>query len=197
MLTGDLTKDEFCSELISVTISKFSQIDILINCAGIYLGGPFETWSVKEYDSIIDINVRSVIVLTQKCVPYLKVTRGSVVNVSSSAGLRAVKNLSYYCISKAAVDMFTKCMALELAPSGIRVNSVNPGIVRVKPPAGIDEKVYDEIMEMSKNIHPIGKHGEVEDVANLITFLVSKEASFIVGSLVSIDGGWMHNIKQL
>ena len=179
-------------------MEKFSRIDILVNNAGIYVYEAFETCPVEKYDSIMNVNMRSIVILTQKCVPHLKVTKGNVVNVSSINGLRALHNCVYYCMSKAALDMFTKCIAVELAPSGIRVNCVNPGMVKTDIPyhSGFTEDWYEKLLERTKTTHPIGRHGEVEEVANLIVFLASKEASFMTGSIVSIDGGWAQNLCQ-
>ena len=139
----------------------------------------------------MDINVRSLVGIAQLCIPHLKKTKGSIVNVSSVNGIRSFANVGYYCMSKAAVDMFTKCLALELAEDGVRVNAVNPGVVytNVHKRAGMSEEQYAQFLERTKTTHPLGRHGEVEEVANAIVFLASKEASFMTGNLTPIDGG--------
>ena len=177
--------------IVDKTIEKFGQIDILVNSAGIIKSGPFETSSVANFDELMNINVRSVVVLTQLCIPHLKKTKGSVVNVSSVNGIRSFANVGYYCMSKAAVDMFTKCLALELAPDGVRVNAVNPGVVvtNIHKRGGMDDEQYRGFLERAKQTHPLGRPGETEEVANAITFLASKQASFMTGNLTPVDGG--------
>ena len=153
---------------------------------------------MEKYDSVMNINVRSIVNATQKCVPHLNSTKGNIINVSSVNGLAAMINCTYYCMSKAALDMFTKCLSVELATFVIRVNSVNPGIAttNIQYRAGFDGERYQKLLEKTKTTHPIRRHGEVEEVASLITFLASSEASFMTGSLVSVDGEWRHNLRQ-
>ncbi len=116
--------------------------------------------------------------------------KGSVVNVSSVAGLRPYGGLMAYCVSKAAVDMFTRCVALELAPQGVRVNAVNPGVV-VTELHTVSDAVpdYDAFLERSKSTHPIGRVGQPEEVASLVVYLMSDEAGWVTGGTFSIDGG--------
>ena len=116
--------------------------------------------------------------------------KGSVVNLSSVAGMRPYANLAAYCVSKAAVDMYTRCAALDLAPHGVRVNAVNPGVV-VTELHTVTGAVpdYPGFLERSKTTHPIGRVGRPEEVATLVLFLMSEEAGWITGATYSIDGG--------
>ena len=116
---------------------------------------------------------------------------GNVVNVSSVAGLRAFPNVLAYCVSKAGVDQLTRCSALELASKGIRVNAVNPGVVvtNIHKRGGMDEEKYEQFLEHSRTTHPLGRVGAPEEVAELIYFLASENASWITGVTYEIDGG--------
>ena len=123
--------------------------------------------------------------------PAIIERKGNIVNVSSVTGLRAFPGVLAYCVSKAAVDQMTRCAALELAPKGIRVNAVNPGVVRTNlhRRSGMDDTAYEAFAEHSRSTHPIGRIGTPEEIANLILFLASDRAEWITGVTYSIDGG--------
>ena len=112
-------------------------------------------------------------------------------NVSSVAGLRAFPGLVSYCVSKAAVDQLTRCAALDLAPRGVRVNAVNPGVVvtNLHRRGGMDESRYADFLERSKTTHPLGRPGTADEIADLIAFLVSPASGWITGETIAIDGG--------
>ena len=191
MLIGELTEESVCDNIVQSTVNKFNQIDILVNSAGIISTGTFESTSIEGFDTMMNVNVRSMVLLTKLCVPYVKKTKGSIINVSSVNGIRSFANVGYYCMSKAAVDMFTKCLALELAEDGVRVNAVNPGvtITNLQKRGGLGDEQYAQFLERSKITHALGRPGNVEEVANAIVFLASKEASFMTGNLTPVDGG--------
>ncbi|KAI8514021.1 hypothetical protein Bbelb_083450 [Branchiostoma belcheri] len=130
---------------------------------------------MAEYDKLMNVNVRSVVALTQLCVPHLTKTKG---------------NLAY-SMSKSALDQFTRCVALELASKQIRVNSVNPGVIPTElfRRAGRTEEEVAKLLEHSKTTHALGRVGEVSEVAKTIAFLSSSDASFITGAQVPVDGG--------
>ena len=140
---------------------------------------------------MMDINLRSLFALTKLAIPMLKDSKGSMVNVSSVTGTRAFPGVLAYCVSKAGVDQFTRCLAMELAPDGVRVNAVNPGVTvtNLHRAGGMDEAQYANFLEHSKTTHPLGRVGEPEEVADLIAFLVSSRSGWITGETVSIDGG--------
>jgi NAD(P)-dependent dehydrogenase (short-subunit alcohol dehydrogenase family) len=124
-------------------------------------------------------------------VPFLVATKGNVVNVSSVTGLRAFPNVLAYCVSKAGTDQFTRCTALELAPKGVRVNAVNPGVVvtNLHKRGGMNDEAYEQFLENAKKTHPLGRAGQAEEVAELIAFLASEKAGWITGATYEIDGG--------
>lgn len=178
-------------EIIDKTIKGFGQIDILINNAGILKSGTIETTTVADFDEVLSVNLRSVFKLTQAAVPHLVKTKGNIVNVSSVAGVRAFPNVVSYCVSKAALDQFTKCISLELAPKGVRVNSVNPGTVvtNIHQRSGMDGEQYVAYLERGKSTHALGRVGDVADVSSAILFLAGDTASFVTGSCLIVDGG--------
>lgn len=112
-------------------------------------------------------------------------------NVSSVNGIRSFPNVLAYCMSKAAIDQFTRCAALDLAPKQVRVNSVNPGVIvtEIHKRAGMSSEEYEQFLKKCKQTHALGRPGEVEEVAKTIAFLASDDASFITGASVPVDGG--------
>ena len=184
----DVTKIE---GVVTAVIDTFGSIDVLVNSAGIIKTGTLENTTLDDWDELMDINLRSVFNLMQKCIPHLTETKGNIVNVSSVAGTRAFPGVLGYCVSKAAIDQLTRCSALELAAKGIRVNAVNPGVVvtNIHKRGGMDDDAYQNFLEHSKETHPIGRVGTPEEVAELIYYLASDKASWITGATYEIDGG--------
>lgn len=191
MHLADLRETSQIEKLVSDSVEAFDGIDTLVNSAGIIGNGTIESASPEDWDEMMGINLRSVFLLTQHAIPFLKINRGSVVNVSSVAGPRAFPNLLAYCVSKAGIDQMTRCAALDLAEYGIRVNAVNPGVVvsNLHKRSGMDEKKYADFLEHSKSTHPLGRVGRPEEVADLILYLSSDAASWITGGTFEIDGG--------
>lgn len=188
----DVTKGSDCRKLVRKTVEHFGKIDILVNAAGIIMTGSIEDTKLEDWDKMFDINVRAVFQLTQLALPYLLETHGNIVNVSSVTGLRAFPGVLSYCASKAAVDQLTRCVSLELASKGVRVNAVNPGVVRTElhKRGGMSDEKYGLFLEHSSNVtHPLGRVGEPEEIAQLILFLASEKAGWITGVTYAIDGG--------
>jgi len=188
---ADLCDQSQTEGVPAAAADEFGRIDILVNAAGIIKNGSIETTSLQDWDSMLNINLRSVFLLTQKCVPFLVESKGNIVNVSSVTGLRAFPNVLAYCVSKAAIDQFTRCTSLELAPAGVRVNAVNPGVVitNLHKRGGMSDEAYETFLSNVGNTHPIGRAGTAEEVAELIVFLASERASWVTGVTYSIDGG--------
>uniref|UniRef100_A0A8C7ZIX0 Zgc:101858 n=1 Tax=Oryzias sinensis TaxID=183150 RepID=A0A8C7ZIX0_9TELE len=191
LVPGDLTDEETVRKTVEQTLAHFGRLDVLVNSAGILAMGSIETSDLAQYDKVMDVNVRSVYHLTQLCVPHLVKTKGSIVNVSSVNGQRSFPGVLAYCMSKSAIDQFTRCIALELAPKQVRVNSVCPGVIvtEVHKRAGLDDEQYAKFLARCKETHALGRPGEVEEVAQSIAFLASDAASFITGVNLPIDGG--------
>jgi NAD(P)-dependent dehydrogenase (short-subunit alcohol dehydrogenase family) len=184
----ELTQAE---KIVIDAVDAFGKIDVLVNSAGIIMNGTIENTTLDAWDKMMNINLRSVFYMMQKCIPHLEQTKGNVVNISSVAGLRSFPNVLAYCVSKAAIDQLTRCAALELAPKKIRVNAVNPGVVvtNIHKRGGMEDEAYENFLQHSKTTHPLGRVGDPAEIAELIYFLASKKASWITGATYSIDGG--------
>jgi len=191
VVIADMYSEADVARLVDATIGKFGRMDILVNNAGVYEMGSIETTSLEQYDRIMNINLRATYQLTMLCVPHLTATCGNIVNVSSMNGTCTFPGDLAYSLSKAAVDQLTRCTALELASKGVRVNSVNPGVTvtEIHKRAGMSDDEYAKFFERSKTTHPLGRVGDVEEVAQAIAFLASSSVSFITGELLHIDGG--------
>ena len=191
MIHADVTKDENVEQAIEQTIERFGMLDVLVNAAGHLSNGTIEDTTLAAWDAMMNVNLRAIFYLMQRAVPFLERTGGNIINVSSVTGLRAFPGVLAYCVSKAGLDQLTRCAALELAPKGIRVNAVNPGVVitEIHKRGGMSEEDYASFLERSRQTHPLGRVGQAREVAELILFLASERASWITGATYSIDGG--------
>jgi len=189
-VTGDVRDEATCRDWVAEAVARYGRLDGLVNAAGVLGSGSVIETAADEWDRMMDTNVRSIYLLTRAAAPELIQRKGSVVNLSSVAGLRPYAGLAAYCVGKAAVDMYTRVAALDFAPHGVRVNAVNPGVV-VTELHTVTRAVpdYPAFLERSKTTHPIGRVGQPEEVATLVLFLLSDEAGWITGVTYSIDGG--------
>ncbi len=190
-IIADVTKEEDAAHAVNETVNRCGKLDVLINAAGQLSSGSIRDTSLAAWDELMQINVRAVFHLMQLAVPHLERTNGNIVNVSSVTGLRSFPNVLAYGVSKAAVDQLTRCAALELAAACVRVNAVNPGVVEtgLHLRSGMSETEYEAFLARSAATHPLGRTGTAEEVAELIYFLASPNASWITGVTYSIDGG--------
>ena len=199
---ADVTAAEAPAAIAAKTVSAFGGLTTLVNAAGIIATGTVENTGDEAWDVMLDVNLRAPFRLMRALTPLLIAARqtaapaatpapASVVNVSSVTGLRAFPGVLAYCVSKAGMDQLTRCAALELAPHGIRVNAVNPGVVvtNLHRRSGVNEENYAAFLERSKQTHPLGRAGEPDEIAELIVFLASARAGWITGETISIDGG--------
>ncbi|HWP43736.1 MAG TPA: glucose 1-dehydrogenase [Blastocatellia bacterium] len=191
VIPADLSDEGQAEWAVARAVEAMGSLDVLVNAAGIIRSGRIEDTSLDLWDEMMNINLRSVFHLMKLAAPHLERTRGNIVNVSSVTGLRSFPGVLAYCVSKAGLDQLTRCAALELAPKGIRVNAVNPGVVvsNLHRAGGMNEEAYAAFLEHSKTTHPLGRVGSPEEVAELILFLASEQAAWITGVTVSIDGG--------
>ena len=190
-INSDLARENEAQRVVEQAIRGFGGIDILVNAAGHLSNGTIENTSLEAWDEMMNVNVRAPFQLMQKALPSLIERRGNIVNVSSVTGLRAFPGVLAYCVSKAALDQLTRCSALELAAKGVRVNAVNPGVVvtEIHKRGGMSDEAYAAFLEHSKTTHPLGRTGRPEEIAALVLYLASEQASWITGATYSIDGG--------
>jgi NAD(P)-dependent dehydrogenase (short-subunit alcohol dehydrogenase family) len=187
----DLLDESAVDTIIKAGMDQFGRLDVLVNNAGIIDNGTIEDTELAAWNRMMQLNVTVPFRLIQAALPALEATQGCVVNVSSVAGLRSFPGILAYCVSKAGVDQLTRCAALEVAGKGIRINAVNPGVVRTNlhRAGGMGDDRYQEFVAHSRTTHPIGRVGEPEEVAELIYYLASHRAGWITGVTYSIDGG--------
>jgi NAD(P)-dependent dehydrogenase (short-subunit alcohol dehydrogenase family) len=190
-LAADVTAADAPARIVDAAVRHFGSLTTLVNAAGIIGSGTIENTTDEQWDVMLDINARAPFRLMRAAVPALIASNGSIVNVSSVTGLRSFPGVLAYCVSKSAIDQLTRCAALELAPKGVRVNAVNPGVVisNLHRRGGMNEENYSAFLDHSKTTHPIGRPGEPHEIADLIYFLASPAAAWITGETVSIDGG--------
>jgi meso-butanediol dehydrogenase / (S,S)-butanediol dehydrogenase / diacetyl reductase len=179
-VAADVSSAADAERAIHVAVETYGALDVLVNCAGTSSVSDVAAMEEAEWDRVFDTNVKGVFLMARAAIPALIASgRGSIVNVASQLALSAVPGFSAYCASKAAVVHLTRCLALELLPSNVRVNCVCPG---GRGPQGT---LADLVAA-----HPIGRLGEPEEIAAAIRFLVSAEASFVVGAALVADGGY-------
>lgn len=180
-----LTNEEEVKTAFETVKEKFGRIDILINNAGISSSTKLENYTIDEYDKIADLNIKSVFVCSKQILPYLKETKGVILNTSSMVSLYGQPSGVMYPASKFAVNGIIKSLSRELAPYGIRVNGVAPGITETDMVKNLPEEM---IAPLIKTI-PLGRIGTPRDIANGFLFLASDLATYITGEILQIDGG--------
>ncbi|MFO0981831.1 MAG: SDR family oxidoreductase [Planctomycetota bacterium] len=190
-VVADVTASEQREQLVKTVLAAEPRVDCLVNAAGVIASGTIDNTTLAAFEAMMGLNVTACLHLMQLCLGELTNRRGSVVNVSSVAGLRSFPGILAYSVSKAALDQLTRCTALEVAARGVRVNAVNPGVVitELHRRGGMDDTAYTSFLERSKTTHPLGRPGEAAEIADLIYFLASPAASWITGVTYSIDGG--------
>ena len=190
-IAAEHTRPADNARAVEAAVAGLGGLDILVNAAGVIGNDSIHAPRPDEWRRILDVNLEAVYDLTHRATPHIVAgTRGSIINLSSVAGLRPYANLLAYCVSKSAINTLTQCLALELAPQGVRVNAINPGVVvselHVTGNAVTD---YAAFLERARSTHPLGRPGEPAEIAALATFLVSDEAGWITGGLHVVDGG--------
>jgi len=196
-LQGDIRSADTCRALVERAVAAAGRLDALVNAAGVWREGPVEECSEVDFDAVVDVNLKGTFFLCSAAIPHLKVTQGAIVNISSDAGRQGNLGAAAYCASKGGVTLFTKALALELAPYGVRANVVSPGDVdtpmlrfQAERYGGGDPAAYLAGL-LAK--YPQGGRARFirpEEIADLAFFLCSPAASAITGADVAIDQGY-------
>jgi NAD(P)-dependent dehydrogenase (short-subunit alcohol dehydrogenase family) len=189
-LEHDVTSEDDWARVVREVTDTYGPPDVLVNNAGIYRIEPIEETSVEDWRTLMDVNVTGVFLGLKHCTPPMREQgRGSVINLSSVAGLVGVANHTCYGASKGAVRTMTKDAAIELAEDGVRVNSVHPAYIDTQM-ADYGAEAQDATKEELDAMHPIGHMGEPDDVAYAVLYLASEESKFMTGAELVLDGGF-------
>ncbi len=188
---ADVTTTDAPKRIVAAALDAFGRIDVLVNAAGVIATGALEATTDEVWDSMMAINLRAPFRLMRAAAPHLAEHKGCVVNVSSVNGLRSFPGVLAYCVSKAGVDQLTRCAAIEMAPIGVRINAVNPGVTvtNLHRRSGMNDAQYEAFLDRSKTTHPLGRPGQPDDIVGMILFLASDRASWMTGETIPIDGG--------
>lgn len=185
---GDVSSFEDSERMVKDIIEDFNHIDILVNNAGITKDMLLMRMKKEDFESVIGVNLVGTFNITKNVIPYMMKNRsGRIINVSSVVGISGNAGQTNYSASKAGIIGFTKSLAKEVGSRNILVNAVAPGFIETQMTDVLKEEVKEEI---SKTI-PLKRMGTVEDVANVVKFLASKDSSYITGQVINIDGGML------
>ena len=188
-IQGDMKNNNDLDRLINETLDNFKGIDILVNNAGVFNGAPLHEISDSQWDALMDINIRSVFQLTKRVLPVMMTQKkGSIINISSILGLIAVPQVAAYNVSKGALNQFSRSVAVEYGPYGIRCNSICPGLIETDMTADLMQD--DSLRQEWSKEYPIGRFGKPDDIANACLYLASDESSFVTGAVIPVDGGF-------
>lgn len=189
-LIADVSDVSAIEKMVDEVKSLKGKVDILFVNAGVFFGSPIGMMTEEHYDHIMDINFKGAVFTLDKFAPILN-DGASVINLSSVNAYSSMPNASIYSASKAAMNAFSRAAAVEFAPRGIRVNVVNPGPVST-PIFGKTGMTEEDMQGMAQSIQssvPLGRFGESEEIAKLVGFLASNDASYITGAEYNVDGG--------
>jgi cyclopentanol dehydrogenase len=185
----DVSDENQWNEAVAATVGRFGKLDILINNAGIFRTNAVEETSSAEWDQVMDINAKGVFLGAKAAIPAMREAGGgSIINLSSVAGLVGAAYSSAYSASKGAVRLFTKSTAIQYATDGVRCNSIHPGVIQTDM---TKEAIADSQFKAQRlDPTPLARLGQPEDVAYGALYLASDESSFVTGAELVIDGGW-------
>jgi len=187
---ADVSNPEDINQMVNLTTEKFGKVDILVNNAGIFIQKPLKDVSEKDFNKIININLKGVFLCSKAVVPeMIKQGKGKIISITSIAGQVGFANSSAYCASKGGIINLTRELALELGQYKINVNAIGPGVIETDmTKALLEDKATEEAI--LANI-PLGRVGKPEDIANAALFLASDKSDYITGITLFVDGGWL------
>ena len=190
-VAGDIKNENDVKNVINKTIRKFGRIDILVNNAGLLPKmKPLHQISEKEWNEIIDVNLNGQFRFTKAVIPHMKKNGGSIINISSDAGLKAFENFyaDAYVAAKAAIILLTKSWALEYAKNNIRVNCVCAAVIDTDMTRSLWLNTKEK-WKITAAEHPLGRIGTVEDVAKAVLYFATDDSSWVTGAILPVDGG--------
>jgi 3-oxoacyl-[acyl-carrier protein] reductase len=182
---ADVSKYEEVERMVKEIEKDFGKLDVLVNNAGIIKDRTLAKMTFDEWRAVIDVNLTGTFNCTKAVLPLIVANQGCIINISSIVGERGNFGQTNYSASKAGIIGFTKSLAKELGRFGVRVNAVSPGFIETK----IVESVPENIKLAVKQLTALGRFGKPEEVANVVFFLATEEASFITGEIIHVDGG--------
>ena len=190
LVPADVSDFESCGKMASTIKEKFPEIHFLVNNAGIFPEiKKLHEIDEDEWNKVLDVNLTGQFRFTKEAIPHLQKTSGSIINISSDAGIKAYQgfNADAYSASKAALMLLTKCWALEYSKDKIRVNCICPGVVDTDMTKPFLKTEKDK--EFMNNEHPIGRIGQPEEVGKAVLYFASDDASWTTGAVLTVDGG--------
>lgn len=194
---ADLSDCSAAETVLSEVTGKAGRLDVLINNAGMMEEGTVEETSLDMWQRTMDVNLTGPFLLTKHAMPYLRDTKGAIVNIGSVEGLGSNPRHPAYCASKAGLHGLTRAVAIDHGPEGVRCNAVAPGWIDTE----LNEEFIDSMPDPATfrqkigTIHPVGRTGKPEDIAALVAWLASEEAAFVTGQIWTIDGGRMAKLS--
>jgi len=194
VLAGDVSQPRDSDRILAATAAHFGGVNVLVNNAGILHIGTAEEITEEQWDETFNINVRGLWLLSRSVLPYMrKVGGGSIINVASVLGINGARKRAAYAPSKGAVVLLTKCMAVDYGHENIRVNALCPSFVETDLTAEVIRRAPDPQAVRAERIsvHPLGRLGQPEDMAGLAVFLASDESSWMTGTALPVDGGYL------
>ncbi len=189
-ISADIKKTSDVKNVVGKIIEKFGKLDILVNNAGIFPEiKQLHEISEDEWNEVLDVNLTGQFRFTKEAIPYLQKTSGSIINISSDAGIKAYQgfNVDAYSASKAALILLTKCWALEYSKNKIRVNCICPGVVDTDMTKPFLKTEKDK--DFMNSEHPMGRIGQPEEIGKAVLYFASNDASWITGAILTVDGG--------